>query len=113
MRKAIIFGAGGHARVIASMLSNKVSDILFVDQQARGTDVLEEAQILRDIDQYRNCDFYIGLGSNKLRSNIFGVLLDLEIYPSNCIADNAFVARDAELGQGVVICPGGVVGSRA
>ncbi|NQX90958.1 MAG: acetyltransferase [Flavobacteriales bacterium] len=113
MKKAIVFGAGGHARVIASMLVNEVSEITFVEHEPTAEGVVEESAILGNIDAYRDHQFYIGIGSNTVRSKIYKRLSDLNIVVANCIAKNAFIAHDAHLGNGVVVCPGSVVGSKA
>jgi len=113
MKEAYIIGASGHGRVIASIIYRKYTDILFVDANKALTDVIYQGDFFDQIDQYRNSDIFIGIGSNRYRIEVYNKLIELGLTPANCIADNAFVAHDAEVGNGVVICPGSVVGSRA
>lgn len=113
MKKAYIIGASGHGRVIASMIHRKYSEIQFVDADASLKDVIPQSDFFEQIDNYRNGDIFIGIGSNKYRIQVYNKLKEADIKPANCIAENAFIAHDAELGHGIVICPGSIVGSRA
>lgn len=108
MNKAYIFGNGGHARVIASVLS---CDVVFVvaGPAKAGNEVSQQA-FLADLP---GNDIYIGIGDNAIRTRIFNELKTLGRSPAICVAPTAFVARDASLAVGAVILAGAVVGSRA
>lgn len=112
-KRAFIFGAGGHARVIASLLPHFIEQVIFVDLMANGEQVISEAQFFNDLDQYREAPVYLGIGNNEIRERLFHELKQAGITPANCISEKAFVAREVELGLGVVICPGAVVGTGA
>lgn len=107
MAKAYIFGGGGHARVIASFLT--VAPV-FVVQKPDGENTLSEEEYFRDLPAG---DVYIGIGSNAVREACASRLRAVHANLPPCIAPNAFVARDAEIESGAVICAGAVVGSRA
>ncbi|MFT5667447.1 MAG: sugar O-acyltransferase (sialic acid O-acetyltransferase NeuD family) [Vicingaceae bacterium] len=113
MKKALIFGASGHANVIASILYNKQMEIFFIDIAPTKGDVINEDDFFNDINSYKNENIYIGIGSNKIRTRIYERLISSGITPSNCIAEDSFIAHDAQLGIGIVICPGSVIGSKA
>lgn len=113
MNKAYIFGASGHAKVIASIIHKQFDTIRFVDLAPTKNDVINEDEFFDQIDDYRNHDIYLGIGSNKIRIKIYKRLRELDIVPANCIAENAFIAHDAELGNGITVCPGSVVGTNA
>lgn len=113
MKKAYIIGASGHGRVIASIIRERYSDIQFVDADESLPDVIFQNDFFDRIDEYREDDIFIGIGSNVHRIALFNRLKEHGIAPANCISEKAFVAHDAEIGNGVVICPGSVVGSRS
>lgn len=111
-RRTVIFGAGGHAHVIASMLQEKYGDIVFVTTEKTG-DLLTEEEFFNRLDQFRDADLYIGIGKNESRRRIYERLRAAELKVSACVSSHAVVARDAEIGDGAVICPGAVVMTRA
>lgn len=108
MKKAYIFGKGGHAHVIASFLT---ADVTFVVTGAApgGSDLPEEDFFTRNPPG----DVYIGIGDNAARSRIFNRLMGLGRTPATCVAPGAFIARDAALGAGALVCAGAVIGARA
>jgi sugar O-acyltransferase (sialic acid O-acetyltransferase NeuD family) len=110
-RRAFIFGAGGHARVIASML--RAPTTFLISSQIAQADEMPEATFFAQLEDHATQDVYIGIGDNAVRRRIFDKLKASGITVANCVAETAFVARDAELGEGVVVCPGSVVGARA
>ena len=107
MAKIYIFGGGGHARVIASFLT--VTPV-FVVQKPDDENTLSEEEYFRDLPAG---EVYIGIGSNAAREACASRLRAVQANLPPCIAPNAFVARDAEIESGAVICAGAVVGSRA
>jgi UDP-perosamine 4-acetyltransferase len=113
MKKALIFGASGHANVIASILDKNQMGIFFIDLVPTKGNIINEDDFFNDIDNYKNENIYIGIGSDKIRTKIYERLINSGITPSNCIAENSFIAHDAHIGNGVVICPGSVIGSKS
>lgn len=115
MADVLIFGAGGHAAVIASMLPQCA--ISFVTNAPSIKDMpyptLSESQVFDQINAYRHHDFYIGIGDNDVRKRIFSRLVALGHPPATCIASNAFIAANAVIGPGTVICPGSAVMANA
>jgi sugar O-acyltransferase (sialic acid O-acetyltransferase NeuD family) len=112
-KRALIFGSGGHARVIASLLRRTYSAVDFLVEHAAPGD-LSQADFFRDIDTYRHsADIFIGIGNNAARRRTFDQLVALGLTPANCISAAAFIADNAEIGFGVLICPGAVVMSGA
>ncbi len=100
---AYIFGEGGHARVIASLIQSKYSQIKFVS-------AADENIFFEDIKSHStHGEFFIGIGSNETRRKIFLKIKKLNLNVGKCIAPTAFIAADAKIGEGVVICPGAVV----
>ena len=106
-----IFGAGGHAHVIASFLTSEVC--FLVPHEPLSDRQMSQAQFFQRADEFRRSQIYIGVGDNAARKAIFDRLLSVGIEASVCIAPNAFVARDASVSAGAVICAGAVIGARA
>lgn len=106
MPETFIIGAGGHGRVVASMLSVEPT---FVTTTAATEDTL----LGRLVADHPGADFYLGLGANRDRSRVAGKLRALGGRMPTCVAPNAFVARDAHLDPATVVCLGSQVGSRA
>ena len=115
MVRAIIFGAGGHAAVIASLLQNH--EVCFVSREAENKShydrLISEDFYFKNIDFYSKIPVYIGIGNNKSRAKVFNRLSVAGIVPAICIAPNAFVAASANLGPGCVVCPGSAVMANA
>lgn len=107
MAKAFIFGNGGHARVIASFLS---AAPVFVVQKRSGDHTLSEDEYFSELPAG---DVYIGIGLNGARAQCAARLRAVGAILPACVAPTAFVARDAEVESGVVICAGASIGSRA
>ena len=104
--EAVIIGAGGHARVIASMLSVTPRFVTTTPE----TEAHELAALVASLP---GADFYIGIGGNPDRLRVAQRLRALGARLPPCVAPNAFVARDADLGDAVVICLGAQIGSLA
>lgn len=107
MAKAYIFGGGGHARVIASFLSVTPT---FVLQARAGDNTMSEDDYFSELPAG---DVYIGIGSNAARAKCAARLRAVQATLPACVAPTAFIARDAQIDSGAVICAGAVVGSKA
>ena len=106
MPRAVILGNSGHARVIASFLA---CEPVFVTTEPAGEDLVLSRLLAEDPD----ADYYVGIGSNADRLRIAGKIRALGGRLPACVAPNVFVARDAAIGDGTVICSGSSIGSRA
>lgn len=105
----MIFGAGGHARVIASIVARRYRSVeMLVEHAVPGA--MSQAEFFERLEELRaEVDVFIGIGDNAARARVFGECLARGLAPAPCIADSAHVAAEAEVGLGVVICPGAVV----
>ena len=109
-RRAYVFGGGGHAGVVASLLT---AEVVFIVPKATAADHLSEIDYFAALDTHRAHPVYMGLGNNGVRRRIYDQLVAAGIRPAICIAPNAFVAGNARIGDGAVLCPGVVVNARA
>jgi UDP-perosamine 4-acetyltransferase len=105
---AYIFGSGGHARVIASLIPHEAE---FVVPGHDGG--INEAEFFERLDDHIRHPIFIGIGSNEVRRRIFDRLKAAGVTVATCIAPHAFVARTAVIEEGAVICAGAVVGAGA
>jgi sugar O-acyltransferase (sialic acid O-acetyltransferase NeuD family) len=105
LRKAIIIGGGGHARVIASMVRGEVELVT--------TSPVTEDEILQGCAGRGDADIYVGIGRNADRQRIADKLRLLGARLPACVAAAGFIARDAAIGDATVLCPGSVVGAHA
>jgi len=106
MPRAFVIGAGGHARVIASLLEE-------TPEFLTTTPATEDERLSRAVADNPGAEFYLGLGTNRDRARVAEKLRTLGARMPACVAPNVFVARDARLGAAAVICPGAQIGSRA
>lgn len=119
-RGAAVYGAGGHGKVVASILRACGIPIMgFFDdaytgpgQEVQGVPVIGRCS---DILSYRDqiAAAYLAVGDNSSRSKAFqeihreGIELPALIHPK------AHVEPDATIGDGTVICMGALVGTEA
>lgn len=108
MSAAYIFGSGGHARVIASLIPYEAHFVV-----PGGEGGIDEAEFFERVETYARHPIFIGIGSNDVRRRIFDRLKSAGVTVATCIAPNAFVAGTAVIGEGAVICAGAVIGAAA
>ncbi len=107
MSKLVIFGAGGHAKVVADIaLKNGFEIEGFLDDNASVSSVIGYP-ILGKIDdcvKYQDsCVFAMGIGNNAVRKKIFDKYPDLE-YPT-MIHPTASIGIETKIGKGTVVMP--------
>lgn len=115
MADVLIFGAGGHASVVASMLPGH--NILYVTHEPVSNGaclpIISESEVFDQISKYRQHQFYLGIGDNAARRRVFERLIANGVTPSICIAPTAFIAPSATIGAGSVVCPGSAIMANA
>jgi UDP-perosamine 4-acetyltransferase len=117
-RRAIVVGAGGHARVVVSILDHMedVEGVGVADRTAatRGeavgstkvTATFEELPALRS----SGVDWAVpALGDNRERADMFTQLVDLGFNILTLRHPTAIVENSARVGPGAVICAGAII----
>lgn len=115
-REVYILGAGGHARVIASLLDTPVTFVVRESDpegEAPQSGQVTEAWYFGHIEETGRHEVFLGVADNTVRRRLFERLGKLDVRPGTCVASQAFVARDAQIGEGALICPGCVIGAGA
>ena len=120
MRKILIFGTGGHAKVILDIISNeqKYEIAGFIDNELdEGQEILNHKVLGADKDLIslikKNSIFggVIAVGNNYSRENISQKINNLckDFNFINCIHSQAQIAMDVSIGVGNVLMAGSVI----
>lgn len=120
----VIFGAGGHARVVQEV-STFLADYTFkgfIDNSSKpphkcksiiGTD----ADLPTLIKTLELTHFIVGVGSikggTKLRETLFSIGRTTQLTPLSLIHPTAYVSPTAMIGSGVVVMPGAIINTGA
>jgi sugar O-acyltransferase (sialic acid O-acetyltransferase NeuD family) len=116
----LIWGAGGHARVVADILRLRGMTLLgFVDDvnPERKGEIFEDAQILggREVlesSRRRGTAVIIAIGDNDQRLQLALAVRELGLPVASAIHPSVIIASTARIGEGVVLCANAVVGPR-
>ena len=118
MKKGVaIFGAGGHARVVSSILKLLNVYIFGVfDDSYSGPEKIQGITILgkfEDILRYKGSviSVYLALGDNSIRREKFEFLEKHNIHTPALVHSKAILEDRISIGNGTVICTGAIVGT--
>jgi sugar O-acyltransferase (sialic acid O-acetyltransferase NeuD family) len=120
----LLFGAGGHARVVLDTLlaEDRVQVTGIIDPRlAPGTSLLgvpilgNDADLPRLAEQFRIDGFVIGIGDNWQRWQLTQRILQRFPHwqPTSAVHPTAWVSPFARLGPGTVVLPGAIVNAGA
>jgi sugar O-acyltransferase (sialic acid O-acetyltransferase NeuD family) len=112
---AVIFGYSGHAYVVIEILmANKYRMIGYYDREQKeknpfninywGTGSDESA-----IEEIKNCNAFLGIGSNKIRADIFKKLIQNKISCPSVTHHNSIVSASVQIGSGTIIMAGATI----
>lgn len=110
--KAIIIGAGGHARTVYECIrhDNNMDIVAFIDnvkadgsELIMGIPILGDHSIVSDLINKGVKGFIVAVGDNKTRAYHFKKFLEMGLEPINAIHPTANVAYNVEIGFGTVI----------
>lgn len=113
MKKILIYGAGGHGKVVADIARlNGYEDIVFYDDNPTANEN-DGYMVVHNLQDYMDYDFVVALGNNELREKIckkyFNNLVTL-IHPSAILAKNTVIKKGTVVMAGAVINSGTVIG---
>jgi UDP-N-acetylbacillosamine N-acetyltransferase len=120
--KVIVWGASGHAKVVADILrlaGHEIIGFLDDEQPTRKGEVFCEAPIvgssdaLRDLQRQGITHAIIGFGNNAARTRAAKICRERGFSLVQAIHPTAVIARDAEIGSGTVIAAGAVINPAA
>lgn len=111
--KVIVIGAGGHAKVIIDIIEkeNKYEIAGIIDNNPKlwgskllGYEILGNEDKLKEIAQNNNeIKVIIGIGNNKDRERINGIIDSLNIPLGKALHPSAQISRNVSIGDGTVI----------
>lgn len=117
--KFVIFGAGGHGKVILDILKKNKIDItgFLDDDKSKSKTEFQNYPILGDMqycgseesilgDKFRGI---VAIGDNKRREKVLTKLLKLGMVPFNVFHPTATIADDVTFGKGNVVMAGVVI----
>lgn len=115
----VIVGAGGHGKVVQDILQRDPDVKLkgFVDDDKTshgktidGVPVLGSISSLPDLVAGHKIEAaVIAIGDNRVRGELFRKMKGLGLKLKSAIHPDALIARDVEIGEGVVIAAGAVI----
>lgn len=117
MEKLIIFGTGGHAKVVVDLIKeNTKYDIIgfisydkkkfFCGKPVIGSDELFFKELIKKFINYK---FFIAIGDNLKRKQLFKKLVAKGFDLINIISKKAHIAKNVNLGKGIVVMNGAVI----
>lgn len=122
LHRAVVVGAGGHARVVLSVLSERDDyDVVGVvdTREPRPGEVILGVPVISAVDGLERlasegvAHAFLALGENNLRSDAADRLGRLGFALPPLISDAAYVAPTAHLGPGILVAPHAHVGPEA
>jgi sugar O-acyltransferase (sialic acid O-acetyltransferase NeuD family) len=118
-KDAVIIGYSGHAYVILDiLLSDNYNIIGYCDNEYKAENPFHlqylgtenDKSILSNIEK---CNIFIGIGNNKIRSQIFEKLIKRKINCPIAIHNRSTISQYAQVGSGSVIMAGAIINAMA
>jgi len=119
MKKVLVIGGGGHAKVVISLLKKRDYTILgYLDPQDKG-EILgvkylgTDKELIKLAAQNPDCEAALGLGimePSAKRKQLIDALQDMGFQLPAIVSPHAIVNENVRLRAGVVICDGAVIG---
>lgn len=121
MKKIIIVGSGGHAKVVIDILHEMAliskdikiigvtSNSLSISDSFFGYPILGNDDVIKSYADDKNFFVVMGLGGyrdNKLREKVFQYVKSMDVTFMNVIHPLAIISKTVILGEGIVVFPG-------
>jgi UDP-perosamine 4-acetyltransferase len=114
--KLVIYGAGGHGKVVADITEKSESFTIagFIDnaeiEEHFGYKVLGKDEELSSLKEKGIDYIFVAIGNAKIRKKISENLIKSKLLFATIIHPSAQIGRDSNIGQGTVVMPGAVIG---
>jgi sugar O-acyltransferase (sialic acid O-acetyltransferase NeuD family) len=120
MKKVIVIGSGGHAKVVIDILREMTgvnivgvtSNSLAINSSFCGIPVIGEDIMIKNFKNEDNYFVAMGLGGyrdNFLRERVYYLVKSFGMTFINAIHPSAIISKSVMLGEGVVIFPGVII----
>ena len=110
-KRVVIFGAGGHAKVIADIVLKSGDEVVgFLDDNIECGRRWQEIEVVGNLMKFRDflhCQFIIGIGNNHIRRRLVEELPDLDYYTA--IHPRAVLANDISIGKGSAVMASAII----
>ncbi|MEM6321132.1 MAG: acetyltransferase [Bacteroidota bacterium] len=107
--KVAIVGYSGHAFVVCdTLISQSISIIGYFEEAEKTFNPFELAYLgsersLENLNQLKDCEYFIGIGSNSIRKKITQQLeKKLQKAPTNAVHSSASISSKTNLGKGIL-----------
>ena len=120
MKNIVIFGSGGHAKVIVDIIEKqgKYNISGFIDGHHQKNSIIMGYKVIGDESSFKDIFFsykiyggIIGIGDNSTRAKVRDKII--KIIPNfkfvNCVHPKSVLGKDTTLGEGNVIMPGAII----
>lgn len=118
--KTVIIGAGGHARVVCSIIDSSYHDIQivgFVDSASKdpyetiyGRPIIaDDGSLTGVVPNDLAMGAIVGIGDNHIRKDKYERLVRAKFVLVNAIHRSASIASDAKIGEGTVVAAGSII----
>jgi len=122
MKNIIIFGTGGHSKVIVDIIEKqgKYNIVGFIDEYRKKNTIILGYKVIGNDSTFKDIFFtyevyggIIGIGDNSMRAKIRDKVI--KVIPNfnfvNCIHPKSTFGKDASLGEGNVVMAGAIINS--
>lgn len=107
MKKIVIFGAGGHAHVIADIIRAEGNQVVaFLDDDSKQEDRYGP---ISDYTKFQDCEFIIGIGNANVREQLSKLNLKWHI----AVHPSAVISPSASIQEGTCVMPLAVINARS
>ncbi len=119
MKTLLIWGSGGHGRVVLDVARAMrcFEEIVFYDNGPDKPDSLQGVPILSgrvgEVRPPATTGFLIAIGSNRIRSERYAEAVAAGFTPVACVHPSAVVSPTATIGGGTVVMPNAVIQNNA
>ena len=119
MKQLLLWGAGGHAKVVldCAVAARAFQDIAFIDDapigEFCGHPVLGTRALLAAVLRQGYSEILVSIGDNSIRAACFALALEHGLAGAIIIHPSATVSPSASIAAGTVIMPGAIVNAGA
>lgn len=123
--QTFIYGAGGQAKIAYDAIENGINKNIMVvgfidDKKPAGEVVINNIKVLGSSQNLENIikahnikGFFVAIGDNAVRKQIYEKLLSMNLEPVNAIHKTAVISPYAKIGKGVLINSGALINVNA
>lgn len=119
--QVVILGAGGHARSVIDVIRSQnqyeiAGCVAQISQDLAGVPGVPEVPILGDdsiLPALRQKGFsyiFVAIGNNRIRAKLYKKVCEMGFHPVNAISPHAYLSPTVQLGRGICVMPGAVLG---